>query len=146
MKHLVVYALLLGIVSSSVSINSAQSAVRIHLSFDTLFPETASKQLYDTMLQLWSDVTLLHDETVKDRQKQDIADMITGQLVRIGYLIEYMQTKNNTLNYGDIVYLRSIVSGLSDCFNSFFSQEHIKSLWCNINNGFEALSYACECD
>ena len=126
-------------------INGTQSSGRIQLSFDTLFPETAAKQLYDTMLQLWSDVTLLHDETVKDKQKQDVADIVTGQLVRIGYLIEHIQTKNNTLNYSDIAYLRSIVGALSDRFNFFFSQEHIKPFWSNINDGFELLSSVCEC-
>ena len=112
-------------------INGTQSSGRIQLSFDTLFPETAAKQLYDTMLQLWSDVTLLHDETVKDKQKQDVADIVTGQLVRIGYLIEHIQTKNNTLNYSDIAYLRSIVGALSDRFNFFvpanFTNEDVES-------------------
>ena len=125
-------------------INGRQSAVRIHLSFDTIFPETASKQLHDTILQLWSDVALLHNESVQCKQGQDIADMITGQLVRIGYLIEHMQTKNNTLNQRDIAYLQSIIKGLSDCFDSFFCQEHIKPIWHTINNGFESLSCACK--
>jgi len=127
--------------SSYISCQEPKSS--IHVSFDTLFPETADKQLYDTMLQLWSDVTLLHDERMKDRQKQDTADIIAGQLVRIRYLIEHMHTKKNTLSCKEVLYLQSIATQLSGSFGAFFTQEHIEPLWSTINDGFELLSGIC---
>ncbi len=132
MKQSIVYALLVGAMSSL-------TMSKVQLSFDTLFPETASKQLHDTMLQLWSDLTLLHDNSISDQQKRDLFDLVGGQLVRIGYLIEHMQTKNNMLNYEDIVYVESIALGLSNTFSAFFEQKQVQSLWQNILNGFVAL-------
>ena len=90
MKQSVLCVLLVGMMS-------LETMGKVQLSFDTIFPETAHKQLHDTMLQLWSDLTLLHDQTISDQQKRDIFDLIGGQLVRIGYIIEHMQNKNNSL-------------------------------------------------
>jgi len=118
---------------------SLQMMGNVQLSFDTLFPETAYKQLHDTMLQLWSDLTLLHDDTVSDQQKRDLFDLIGGQLVRIGYIVEHMQTKNNSLNHSDIAYVKSIAQGISNKFIDFFAKKQIQSLWQNIISGFVAL-------
>ena len=132
MKQSIVCALLVGIISSL-------TMSKVQLSFDTLFPETAPKQLHDTMLQLWSDLTLLHDQNISDQQKRDIIDLVGGQIVRIGYLIEHMQTKNNTLNHEDIAYIEAIAQGISSKFSDFFAQKQVRALWENILNGFVAL-------
>ena len=132
MKQSIVCALLVGAMSSL-------TMSKMQLSFDTLFPEAASKQLHDTMLQLWSDLTLLHDDSISDQQKRDLFDLVGGQLARIGYLIKHMQTKNNMLNHEDIAYFESIALGLSNTFSAFFEQKQVQSLWQNILNGFVAL-------
>lgn len=136
-KRFLAYAVL---VSTASFVLAEPQKKGVQLSFDTLFPETAAKQLYDTMLQLWSDVTLLHNESLSERAKQDIADLVSGQVVRIKYLIEHMQTKNNTLNHEDIRYLQSIAHGLSRCYDTFFEQVHIQPLWAIINEGFASLA------
>ena len=100
------------------------------LSFDTLFPETAEKQLYDTVLQLWSDVTLFHDQDLDDVHKQQLVDLVAGQLVRIDYLLEYMHTKGDGLHPEDMIYLRGIIIALHENYHkTFFSQQHLRKAW-----------------
>jgi len=132
MKRLFVFVLMVGLMSSLVE-GSTQ------LSFDTLFPETAHKQLHDTVLQLWSDLTLLHGDHVSDIHKRELYDMINGQIMRINHLIEHMQTKGNAINYADIAYVDSIAQGLSKKFNDFLAQEHIQPHWHTILSGFDLL-------
>lgn len=126
---------LIGLVMAGQAVQSTEMA----LCFDTLFPETVAKELHDTVLQLWSDVTLLHDEGVVDCQKKDLAAMIAGHIVRISYLLKHMQTKNHVLNHDDLAYLKDILRCLSENFEDHFQQEHIKPLWFEVSESFALL-------
>lgn len=132
MRWPIVCALMVGLSSFCVG-------ARVHLSFDTLFPETAPKQLHDTVLQLWSDLTLLHNTTTTELQKRDLYDLISGQLMRIKYLIEHMQDKNNLINYQDIAHLESIMQSLGITFHDFFQHILVQELWKKVLDGFAAI-------
>lgn len=112
----------------------------VELSFDTLFPETPVKQLYDTVIQLCADVAVWHDDTVSVQARKDIADLVLGQLVRIRYLLEHMHTaERHGLQQEDVTYLLTIMNGLSSRFDRFFVQEQVHPLWASIVDAFHAL-------
>ena len=108
------------------------------LSFDTLFPETATKQLHDTVLQLWSDVTLLHDQTLDQLHKQQLVDLIAGQMMRIDYLLAHVCAQKNGIHPEDMAYLRGIIAALHEHYHQhFFSQLHVSKIWDGIRERFE---------
>lgn len=112
----------------------------VELSFDTLFPETPVKQLYDTVIQLCADIAVLHDDTVSMQTKKDITDLVIGQLVRIRYLLDHMQhAAQHALLKDDVRYLTTIMNGLSSRFNHFLVQEQIHPLWNAVIDAFHVL-------
>lgn len=135
MKVIIRQILFLGVMVQSIH-------AEVHLSFDTLFPETPIKQLYDTVIQLWSDITVLHDDTVSSQSKKDIADIVMGQLWRVHYLLEHMHTKGHALCLHEIDYLKAMLHGLSERFSHFFNQQQVHPMWHSITTQIHALQSA----